>query len=104
MCKSDEGKNSTDGLIMSTQTGKKDRFIYKNTSSLELNSVKISTLVYSLFFHGFTGKSPLFAETSAKNTLIPFPFYDGYERRWSDGEQSGRNYRFIQSIIDQAAE
>lgn len=66
MCKL-EGKNSTDGLIISTQTGRIDRFIYKNTISLELNSVKISVLVYTLFFYGFTGKSPLFCRDNCKN-------------------------------------
>lgn len=38
-CKSEEGKNSTDGLI-SAQTGRKDRFICKNTVCLALNSLK----------------------------------------------------------------
>lgn len=98
MCKL-EGKNSTDGLIISTQTGRIDRFIYKNTISLEVNSVKISVLVYSLFFYGFTGKIHYFAVTTAKTPLIPHPFYNGYERSWSGEEQPDRNYRFIWSII-----
>lgn len=104
MCKSEEGKNSIDGLIISTKTGRKDRLICKNTVCLELNSVKISILVYFLIFYGFTGKSLLFLQ---KHPQKMFGFNDHLsmtiERRWSDGEQSGRNYGFTWNIIERAA-
>lgn len=103
MCKSEEGKNSTDGLIISMQTGRKDRYICKNTVCLELNSVKFLLLFTLTSSVVSQVKVHFFAETSEKNTFIPCLVYDGHERRQSGGEQSCRNCRSIQSIIDRAA-
>lgn len=69
MCKSEEGKNSFDGLIISTETGRKDRLICKNTICLEQKSVKISTLVYFLIFYGFTSKSLLFLQKQLEKNV-----------------------------------
>lgn len=87
------------GLITSTQPGWKDRFIRKNTVCLVLESVKIYPLVYSHFFCGFTGKSPLFCRGDCKE------YFDSMtisQWLWKEMESEG-NYKFMWSIIDRAA-
>lgn len=74
MCRSGEGKGGAGGLITSAQTGRRDRFISKNTVRLVLESVRIYSLVYSHSSVGSQVKGHCFAEATAKNTLIPRPF------------------------------
>lgn len=100
--KSEERRNNTHRLIISTPTGRAESPV--KTIYLELNSVRISTLVYSCYFYSFTGKSTLCVEVPARSTLLSCPFCSGYERRQGDGEQFGRNWGFIQSIIERAVQ